>query len=111
MRLRIIFKLIFSSLSRDIGLITSYRALNKTANKILSSRIKPSTVPTVNLFSNPLSPIYRPRSKASDTSLLTYTPPADLIIFTISMISDSRYIFLTQFDIIFLIDDSGSMAG
>jgi hypothetical protein len=50
---------------------------------------------------------------ADNSSLSVYSPPSNSAILKGPMqtAADSPYAFLTQFDTVFLIDDSGSMAG
>src|SRR6266536_2446963 len=68
---------------------------------------------SINPFSNP-TPTRRPQSNAQDSAPPpAYSPAAPSAIMPGHMqtTADSKYAFLTQFDTVFLIDDSGSMAG
>ncbi|KAF7512657.1 hypothetical protein GJ744_000918 [Endocarpon pusillum] len=79
------------------------------------TRISPVARVTSSRMTNPFAtttPTRRPQ-RFNDAAPPAYSPPTNSAVLPGPMqsTSDSPYAFLTQFDTIFLIDDSGSMAG
>ncbi|EEP77992.1 conserved hypothetical protein [Uncinocarpus reesii 1704] len=85
-----------SIISRGFG----RRSRSRSQGEVVDRSFQPHSVPTTNFA--PSYPLEAPPA---------YTAQAPSNTSTNASCSDSPYAFLTQFDTVFLIDDSGSMAG
>jgi hypothetical protein len=97
----------FESEMRSFGADTPQRSSNPFSASTPTRRSQP----TYNLFS--ASPPTRRPQPTYSAPPPAYSPPSTSAVSpgAIPADADSPYAFLTQFDTIFLIDDSGSMAG
>lgn len=100
---------------KKLGLSKESKKSIASSSRSLSSRTSQEVPATNSRMMNPFTmttPTRRPRI-LSDAPPPAYSPSTNSAVMPGAMQSteDSPYAFLTQFDTIFLIDDSGSMAG